>query len=122
MPATQTKAVDVAPAQRGKVWCLATSASSVAYTLDDDMIDNYVTLECQGEAIQYQLGDSTVSVTEDAVSTGTPPAVTINNASGARLPADQSVSFKVPKGVTTIAVVATGTSGFWRLYRSNNLK
>lgn len=119
MSARVSQAADVRAPRRGEVYRYALTASSVRYTLPDEFKGNYVTMASEGTAFQVQFGDSSVSVTADAVASGA-PTMTVNNASGETVAADTKADFRILDGDTDFAVVGAAASGFFTIRLSNN--
>jgi hypothetical protein len=112
---------NVAPPEQGEVYRVALTASSVVYTLPTTWNTKYVTMRAVGEDLQYQFGRAgdTLSLTLDQVSGGTPPAMTVNNASGATLKDGESESFRI-YGQTQFAVIGASATGYFEIWLAEN--
>lgn len=120
----QNQASNVAPPEQGEIYRIAITASSVAYTIPTTWNNKYVTFRAVGEDIQYQFGrlGDTLSLTRNQVSGGTPPAMTVSNASGATLKDGESESFRI-NGHTQFAVISTAASpatSYFEIWLSEN--
>lgn len=105
------------------VFCLATTAGSVRVTLPIKWRGRW--LRCQALTLDVDIlfGTSSVSVTKDQVSTVSSNVATLNAATGFTIPAGQYMDFYIPKTslVTDFAIVASGTSGFFKMYPSDDV-
>lgn len=119
--AIEKAGANVAPPIQGEVYRVALTASSVTYTVPTTWNTKYVTLRAVGADLQYQFGAAadTLSLTMDALSTGTPPAMVANTASGATLKDGETESFRI-FGQTKFAIISAGTTGHFELWLSEN--
>ncbi len=117
----QNRAANVAPPEQGEIYRIALTASSVAYTIPTTWNSLYVTFRAVGADLQYQFGrvGDTLSLALDRASGGSPPAMTVDTATGASLLDGESESFRINRH-TQFAAVSAGTTGFFEIWLSEN--
>lgn len=123
-PISAAGAQDVeATADVDGVFCLATTAASVRVTLPIKWRGRW--LRCQALTLDVDIlfGTSVVTVAKDQVSTVASNVATLNATSGFTVPAGTYVDFYVPKTalVTDFAIISTGTTGFFKMYPSDDV-
>lgn len=103
------------------VFCLATTASSVRVNIPLKWKGRWWTIQALTLDVDILFGTS-VTVAKDQVSTVASNVATLNAQTGFTVPAGSSLQVYVPnsKLITDFAIIASGTTGFLKIYPSSD--